>query len=176
MLHVAKHGAEQHGDALRPHRLLDPAAERNLVVVDDRGERPVPVVERLVLPAEIAQNVVGNAAGELVAMRAVGEQAAECADDGVYRLAAEHRQAVDDEHLAAETRRLDRGRNAGDAGADDADVSADALCALLAVAPDDARAGRDFRLSHAAPPVDQDQQSRSSRLGVGALFGLSSDF
>src|SRR5260370_28670017 len=41
------------------------------------------------LRAEIAQDVVGNAMGELIGLGAVGEQAAEGADDGIDGLSAE---------------------------------------------------------------------------------------
>ena len=73
------------------------------------------------LPRRV-ENVVGDAVGELVAVGAVGEQPAKRADDRVDRLAAERGQSVDQDDLAAEPRRLDRGGNAGDAGADHADI------------------------------------------------------
>ena len=65
-----------------------------------------------------------------MAVGAVGEQAAERADDRIDHLAAERRQAIDQHDLAAELRRLERRRRAGAAGADHADVGADVLSRL----------------------------------------------
>ena len=56
---------------------------------------------------------------------AVGEQAAERADDGIDRLSAERGKAVDQRDLAAETCRFERGGHSGDAGAQHADIGAD---------------------------------------------------
>lgn len=55
--------------------------ERHLIVIDDRRMRPVTVEQRVLLGAEIAQDVVGYAVGELIVVRAVGKQAAEGGDD-----------------------------------------------------------------------------------------------
>ena len=52
----------------------------------------------------------------------VGEQPAERADDGIDGLPAERGKAVDQRDLAAETGRFERGGNAGDAGAQHADI------------------------------------------------------
>jgi hypothetical protein len=53
------------------------------------------------LRAELAQDVVGDAVGELPAMAAVGEQAAERADDRIDGLPAERGQPIDQGDLAA---------------------------------------------------------------------------
>jgi hypothetical protein len=121
--HAAQDGTEQHADPGLADRLLDPARQRHLVVHDHGGvRRPAPAVVQRALRAEFVQDVVGDAVGELMSVAAVGEQAAEGADDRVDRLSAERGQAVDQRHRAAEARRLERCRDAGDAGAHDADV------------------------------------------------------
>ena len=123
-LHVAQHRAHQRDDARLLDRPLHPAAERDLVVVDHGGDGAVAVVEGLVLLLQVVQDLVGDAVGELVAVRAVGEQAAEGGDDGVDGLASQRRQPVDDGGAPAEARGLQRRRRAGNAGADHADVHA----------------------------------------------------
>ena len=100
------------------------------------------IVQRA-LRAEIAQDAVGDAVGELVAAVAVGEQAAERPDHRIDRLPAERVQPVDQRDLAAEPRRLQRGRHARDAGADHADVDADLPRRGRAVAPHDPGGGLD---------------------------------
>jgi len=75
-LHPTHHGAKHHGDTGLANRFLDPAGECNLVVIDNCGQRPVPVMQGLLLGAELAQNVVGYAVGELVAMSSIGKQTA----------------------------------------------------------------------------------------------------
>ena len=52
-----------------------------------------------VLRAELAQDVVGDPVGELLPVRAVGEQAAERADDRIDGLAAERGKPVDQRDL-----------------------------------------------------------------------------
>ncbi len=148
--HIAHHRADDHGDAELAHRALDPAAERDLVVVDDRRVRAVAVIELLAVLAERLHDVVGDAVGELVAVRAVGEEAAERADDRIHRLPAQRRHAVDQDHLAPEPGRLDRRGGAGGAGADDADVAFDLAHRALARPADDPGA---FRFRHAPSPV-----------------------
>ena len=81
----------------------------------------MPVMQR-VLRAEIAQDSVSDASGNLDAVAAVGEQPAESTDDGVHRLPAKRRQAIDQHNVEAELRSLDGGRHAGNAGADHANV------------------------------------------------------
>ena len=121
--HAAQDGAEQHGDAGLAHGFLDPARQRDLVIHHHGGvRRPAAAIVQRVLGAEVAQDVVGNPVGELVSVRAVGEQAAERADDRVDGLAAERGQPIDQRDLAAEPRRLERRRDAGDAGSQDADI------------------------------------------------------
>jgi hypothetical protein len=67
-----------------------------------------PEVMQRALRAEIAQDVVCDAVGELMAVRAVGEQPAESADDQVDGLPARGGRRVDERDLAAETGRLER--------------------------------------------------------------------
>ena len=98
------------------------------------------IVQRA-LRAELAQDVVGDTMGELEAIAAVGEQAAKRADDRIDGLTAERRQAVDQRDLAAEPRRLERGRNTGDAGAEHADVGGDRFRPRLRRAPHNPRRG-----------------------------------
>jgi hypothetical protein len=74
------------------------------------------------LRREIAQNVVGDAMGELIWRGSVGEQAAKGADDGIDGLSAERGKGVHNDDLAAETRRFQRRRNAGNACSQHADV------------------------------------------------------
>ena len=101
------HRAGDRLDAGLHHRLLDPAAERHLVVHDDGGVlRIAPVMQRA-LGAEVAQNVVGDAVRHLIRVRAIGEEPAERADDGIDRLAAERGLAVDQRYRAAEACRFD---------------------------------------------------------------------
>ena len=54
----------------------------------------------------------------------VREQADDGADDRADRLATERRRRVDDHDPSSKTRGFERRGNAGDAGADDADVGA----------------------------------------------------
>ncbi len=65
-VHVAQNGAEDHGDARLAHGFLDPAAEQDFVVIDDRRHRPVPAINRLRNFSEIAQEIFGHAVGKLV--------------------------------------------------------------------------------------------------------------
>ena len=76
---------------------------------------------------EITQHVFGHAVGELDTVRAVGEQAAERADDGVDHLATERRQAINQNDLAAELGGFERGGNACRACADNANIAGDLL-------------------------------------------------
>ena len=46
--------------------------------------------ERMLLRPEVAEDFVGDTVGELMAVSAVGEQAAERADDRIDRLTTEH--------------------------------------------------------------------------------------
>ena len=69
------------------------------------------------------------------------------------RLAAEHRQGIDEHDAPSQTCGLERGGNAGGAGADDADIAGNALCLNGGIAPDDARSGCDL----------------SRRLGIGVF-------
>jgi hypothetical protein len=144
--HAAQDGAEQNRDAGVANRFLDPARERDLVVHDDGGVGgPAAAVVQRLLGAEIAQDVVGNAMGELAPMGAVGEQATEGADDRVDRLAAERRQPVQQRDLAAEAGGLERGRDAGNAGAQDADIRRQMPRRTVGRAPDDPGRRRNFR-------------------------------
>ena len=119
----AQDRAEQHGDTGLAHGLLDPARERDLVVHHHRGVgRSAATVVQRALRAELSQDVVGDAVGELDAVRAVGKQPAERADDGVDGLAAERGQGIDEGDLAAEAGRFERGGDTGDAGAEHADI------------------------------------------------------
>ena len=66
----AQDRAEQHGDTGLADGLLDPARERNLVVHHHgRVRRPAAAVVQRALRAELAQDVVGDAVGELSAVR-----------------------------------------------------------------------------------------------------------
>src|SRR5262249_38545567 len=127
---TAQYGTQNHGDAGGADRLLNPAAERDLVIVDHRGDRAVPTIERAGNAAEVAQDVFGDAIGVLRAVGAIGEQSAKRADNRVDGLAAEGGEAVDDRDPAPQPRRLERGRHAGNARADDADIDIDVLSRL----------------------------------------------
>ena len=152
----AQDRAGEHDDADFAHRLLDPARQRDLVVHDDGGvRRPAAAVMQRVLLAEVVQDAVRDAVGELVAVRAVGEQAAERADDRVDRLAAERRQPVDQRDLAAEARRFERRRDAGDAGAEHADVDGHVLRCRARGTPHDPRRRRNGSLLRAHRPMLQ---------------------
>src|SRR4051812_13575423 len=84
--------------------------------------------------------------GELTPMGAVGEQAAERADDRVDGLTAERGQGVDQRDLATELRRFERGGYTGDAGSHYADVGGHLPPFGALRAPNDAGGGRDFRV------------------------------
>src|SRR6185503_11785949 len=80
------------------------------------------VVVQSALGAEVLEDAGGDAVRELEALRTVGEEPAERADDRVHRLAAERRQPVDQDDLATQRRSFQRGRGAGDAGTQHADI------------------------------------------------------
>ncbi len=119
-LNLADDRAEQHGDPGVMDRGLDPAAERHFVIDDDVVDA-LPVVDGTG-PRQIADDVLRDPVGHLVAIFAVGEHAADGADDRIHRLPAQHRQAVDQQHPFSEPCGLDRRRGAGDAGADHAHI------------------------------------------------------
>jgi hypothetical protein len=141
--HPAQDRPEQRGDVGLADRFLDPARERDLVIHHHGRVRwPAATIVERPLRSELAQNVVGDAMGELMSMRAVGEQAAECADDRIDGLSAERGQPIDKCNLAAEPRRLERGRDPGDAGSQDADVRGHLSRRCVLQAPNDPGRGR----------------------------------
>jgi hypothetical protein len=168
--HAAQDGAEQNGDAGLADRFLDPARQRDLVVHDDGGVRrpAAPVVQRL-LRAEVAQDIVGNAMGELAPMGAVGEQSAEGADDRVDRLATERRQPVQQRDLPAEAGGFEGGRDAGNAGAQHADIGRQMPRPTVGRALDDPGRRRDLRRvrAHRRRMVGGTAGSRYRRLAGG---------
>jgi hypothetical protein len=151
---VARHGAqdraEQHGDLGLAHGLLDPARQRDLVVHHhSRIRRAAAAVMQRALRAEFAQDVVGDAVGELIAVRAVGEQPAERADDRIDGLAAQRRKCVDEGDLAAETGRFECRGDAGDAGAQHADIGGHVPRGCARCTPHDPGRRRDLCLVRA---------------------------
>ena len=143
----AQDRAEQHGDIGVADGLLDPAGERNLVVHHHgRVRRAAAAVVQRALRAELAQNVVGDAVGELSAVLTVREQPAERADDGIDGLPAERGKPVDQSDLAAETGRFERGGNSRDAGAQHADIGGHAPRGSVGRPPDDPGGRRDLGL------------------------------
>ena len=136
-LNAPQYRAKRYGDAGLANRLLDPAGQCDLVVVDHCGQRSMPVIERMLFRAEIAQDVVGDAVGELVAVGAVGEQPAERADDRIDRLAAEHGQAVDQHDFAPGPGGGQCGGGAGDPRTHNANIRLDAPRGGVWLARDD---------------------------------------
>src|SRR5205807_3410469 len=65
---IAQHGADDRGDAGLAYGAFDPAAKRDLVVIDDRGQRTVAVIELLRILPERFHDVISDAVGELVAV------------------------------------------------------------------------------------------------------------
>ena len=143
---AAQNGTEQHGDIGLANGLFDPTRQRDLVVHHHRRVRwSAAAVMQRALRAELTQNVVGDAVGELSAVGAVGEQPAERADDGIDCLSAERGKAVDQRDLAAETCRFERGGHSGDAGAQHADIGRHAARRSLRGPPYDPGGGRKLR-------------------------------
>ena len=144
---AAQNGAEQHGDIGLANGLFDPTRQRDLVVHHHGRVRwSAAAVMQRSLRAEFAQDVIGDAVGELGAVRPVAEQAAERADDGIDCLSAERGKAVDQRDLAAETCRFERGGNSGDAGAQHADIGADTPRRSAWGPPHNSGRGRDLGL------------------------------
>ena len=150
---IARHGAqdrtEQYGNVSFANGFLDPTRERDLIVHHHgRVRRTAAAVVQGALSAEIAQNVIGDAVGELMAMRPVGEQSAERADDGIDGLATERGKSVQQCDLATETGRLERRRNPGDACPEDADIGRYMSCRPARRPPNDAGRRRNLGLVH----------------------------
>ena len=120
-VHLLQDGAEHGPDTQASDGLLQPPAEYHLVVVD--GHR-VTALEMQVL-SEVPENVVENPVSELGVIRAVAEDPAEQADQGMDHLAADQRQRIHQDHVPVQPGGLDGRRQPGDPGADHAHVGAD---------------------------------------------------
>jgi hypothetical protein len=119
-LHLGDARAQYDPDAQVVDGAIHPAAQGHLVIVDSEGVSAVVVqVTGLV---EIGEDAVEDAVGQLAVLRAVAEDSAEQADEGVHHLAAEQRQRVDEYDVATEPGGLDGGRDTGDSGAHDTQV------------------------------------------------------
>ena len=115
--------AEQHGDAGLAHRLLDPARERDLVIHDDGGVgRPATPVMQRVLRAEIAQDLVGNAVCDLMPWLPLANKPQNVPMMEFTAWPPSAGKPSTSSTLRPSLRRLHRRRDAGNAGAEHADV------------------------------------------------------
>lgn len=87
--------------------------------------------------AEVTENVVENPVGELNVVRAVTEDPAEQADQGMDHLAADQRQRIHQDHVAVQPGGLDGRRQARDPGAEHAHVGAYLVDGLFTRRPRD---------------------------------------
>jgi len=89
--------------------------------------------------APSSRRVVGYAVRELVAVSSIGKQAAKGPDDRIHGLTAEHGQAIDQHHFAPGPGGGQRGRGAGDARTDNADIRCDPSGSGVSLASNDFR-------------------------------------
>jgi hypothetical protein len=113
---------------------LHPAAEPHFVVLEDDSRMVQPL--NRAFGREVVDQVIRDPVRDLIGLGPMREEADQRADDRTDGLPAERGCAIDDDDRAAEFGGLESRGDAGDAGAEDADVRVDQSL-LASMAPVD---------------------------------------